>query len=181
MKLTKLNTDLVECITPDTYGNGFQYRIADDMWDDFKQVMVDKAERYLNDALAETDFKDAELTIGEFISPTEYNFMTDCIQFDLEFDDSLINKIRQTVDDKFFEWAREKYKSRDGFISFMPYGKTDFMDALYLKEDSIELIRAVSMYLTYQMKDFAQDYQQDYINEVWDYATDNGYTEEEEY
>jgi len=81
-------------------------------------------------------------------SPREYNFHTDCLIFDVEIEQEELDRIASVVesDEQFWEWARENYQSRDGFISFMPYWKDD-----YLKEivGGPDVDRALSMYLTY--------------------------------
>lgn len=37
-----LNTHICDVVCPDTYGTNFCMYIADEYWDDFKQVLVDK-------------------------------------------------------------------------------------------------------------------------------------------
>ena len=39
MKL-ELNTDLCPIVVPDTYGAEFHYMVKDNMWEDFKKLMV---------------------------------------------------------------------------------------------------------------------------------------------
>ena len=185
MKLN-LNTNLIECITPDTYGSGFQYEIADDMWEDFKLLMVEKAEEYLTEALKDTDFSEASLSNFSFHSPSYYNFETDRIDFDIEFSDSLLDTIREKTDNVFFTWCN-RYKSYDGFISTMPYEKHEYMEALDNPVDSFRysLEKAVAMYISYQIynnlgKDI-DDYTREYLDDVYEYAAGNGYIDYEDY
>ena len=79
-------------------------------------------------------------------SPREYNFYTDEMDFTVEIEQEEIDKIfRATVNNKeFFEWAK-RYKSYDGFISYMPHTWNDYMKAI----GGHDLERAVAMYLTY--------------------------------
>lgn len=171
MKL-ELSTELCPIIIPDTYGSGFQYECNEGMWDELKQLMIDIAERYLKENLEETDFANATLTMGEFGSPMEYNFITDWINFTLEFDDSLLETIKNTVDDNFFDYARKRFGSYNGYISFYPYYKEEFMDCLATKR-KLEYI--VSMYIMWQV-DYVMDLdnvESDYLNEVWEYASCN--------
>lgn len=179
----ELNTDVVDSIIPDTYGNGFQYEIRSDCWEDFKQGMIDKAEEYLKAFLEETDFKDAKLTMKDFYSPREYNFRTDSIDFELEFDDLIIDKIARFADEdvngdrKFVNWLAKRYRSYDGFICWMPIDYAEFMNYLNGKESDCYQWRAIAAYLSYQIREhFDLDKEQDaYITECWEMASRNGY------
>ena len=129
----ELNTDLIECIVPDTYGTNFCYEIKDDEWEDFKQSMVDIGVYWIKEALNETEFAGTEITdVSELKSPREYNFTTDWFNFSLELDDDIMEKIKAKVDkdDEFWKWTRKRYHSYDGFISFMPYEYGEYMKAL---------------------------------------------------
>lgn len=183
MKL-KFNTNIIEAIVPDTYGSDFQYEVSDEMWEDFKQLMIDKAEEVLKEILAETDFKDATLTMGEFKSPDYYNYRTDWIEFDLEFEDSLLERIKSDADNKFFEWAKDRYHSYDGFISFMPYEREEFFTAIDFPPESYLYKKelAIAMWINYQIwQNFdTEELERDYLYHVWEYARDNGYMIEEE-
>ena len=176
----KLSTKIVDIIVPDTYGTEFCYNVIEDMWDDFKNLMVQKAEPYIKDALKETIFKDAELSDFSFHSPREYNFETDWIEFTMEFDDKLIDEIRQKVDDDFFKYIK-KYESRSGFISFMPTTKEKYFESLDkgIQKYGYGFERAISEWIMYEVeKEFDLDeYQRDYLEDVWEYASSNGYEE----
>lgn len=181
-----LNTNIVECIIPDTYGSDFQYVIADDMWNDFKNLMIEKAKEYLTEALYDTDFSEAVISNMTFNSPEYYNFETDRIDFDIEFSDGLIDTIKEKADDEFFTWIR-RYGSYDGFISTMPTEKHEFMDALDYPADTFmyKLEKAVAMFISYQIhktlgKDIS-DYEIEYLDDVMDYAFSNGYVDDDYY
>jgi len=83
----------------------------------------------------------------EIYSPKHYNYDTDELSFDIEIEDSEISIITNAADadENFFIWAKSRYKPYDGFISFMPYSRTEFAKAI--KGKDIE--RAVAMYLVY--------------------------------
>jgi len=83
---------------------------------------------------------------GSIFSPRFYNFSNDQLDFTVDIADHELEKILPTIidDDKFWEWA-EQYKSYDGFISFMPYYKEEFIEAISGKD----ITRALAMYLTY--------------------------------
>ena len=179
MKL-ELDTSRCPIVVPDTYGTGFCYQIADGMGKDFKQLMIDKAESYIADALAETIFADAKLTMGKFESPRFYNYETDKIYFTLEFDESKLHIISEVVrHTDFFEYSK-KFDSCAGFISFYPVDKEKFYEALRNHDKRTDL--AVAMYIMYQVEaEYDIDkYQNDYLDEVEDYASGNGYFEDEE-
>ena len=188
MKVTGLNTGVVKCIVPDTYGSGFQYEIHPDEWKDFEQLLVDKAGEYIKDCLSETDFKGAKLTVTGLWSPSEYNFRTDEVEFDLEFNDNMIEHIRKTVDDKFFEYIGRMYRSYDGFISFLPDRKEEFFACLNENESAYhgyrkaEQWKAIAEYISYQISQ-TQDLdklQQDFIMDVWEAALREGMEIDEE-
>ena len=187
----ELNTNVVDSIVPDTYGTEFCYEIREDCWEDFKQMMIDKAEEYLKEFLSETDFANAKLTMKDFYSPREYNFRTDDIGFELEFDDSMVDKIAQFADEdvngdrKFVDWLAKRYRSYDGFICTMPDGYGKFMDCLNGKDSNYYQWRAFAAYISYQIQlafDL-EEAQRAYIGDCWEYASQNGwnYDEEEEY
>jgi len=176
-----LNTSLVRCITPDTYGTGFCHEIADGMWDNFKNLMIEKGKEYLTDALADTDFKDAKLTNFSFHSPKYYNYETDAIDFDIDFNDDIIQTIKEKADDRFFEYARREFGSYSGFISFAPVNPDEFMEAIENRRNKLEY--AVAMFISYQIQNAldVSEYDREYIDDVWDYANANGYIDYDEY
>lgn len=179
MKL-EFNTELLPIVIPDTYGTEFCYEVADDMWEKFKKLMIAKAWAYIKDALDETDFRDAQVIMTEFVSPREYNFRTDSIDFYLEFDDGLIEVMKSKVNDDFFKYIK-KFGSYDGFISFYPTEKDKFYEALEGKRED-KLVLAISMYILWQVeKEVDLDkYEEDYIDDVRDYANANGYMIDED-
>lgn len=179
----ELNTNVVDSIITDTYGSGFQYEIRDDCWDDFKKGMVDIAEDYLKTFLAETDFKDAKLTMKDMYSPREYNFRTDDVGFELEFDDSMIDHIAEFAkldvggDRKFIDWLEKRYRSYDGFICWMPDNYPAFMRYLNGKDSDAYQWRAIAAFLSYQISqafDLKKE-QNAYIMDCWEMAAINGY------
>ena len=175
----KLNTDICPIVIPDTYGSGIQYQNVVD-WDDLKKLMIDKAKVYIEDALQEIEMPYENLTMGEFGSPRFYNYGTDWIEFELDVDDDMIEDIRKTAkneEEQFFKYAEENFGSHPGFISFYPTEKEKFYNA----KDKDEYI--LSMWTMYQMERQEMDirvYQNDYLDEVIEYADCNGYFEDEE-
>lgn len=173
-----LNTNICPIIIPDTYGTDFCRIVADDMWDDFKKLMVDKAEEAIRYALDDLGTPYTSLIMGGFHSPREYNFMTDWIEFELEICDDYIANIKAAVrdnEDEFFKFAEEEFGSHPGFISFFPYEKERF----YKSEDTDMIL---SMWIMYRMNEEndIRAYQQAYLEDVEEYANANGYFETEE-
>ena len=177
----ELNTSVLPIVVPDTYGTEFCYEIQEAYWCEFKQKMVELAVEYIKTALKETIFKDAVLTPQGMTSPKWYNFTTDRADFFIEFNDSLIDRIKDEIkadEVEFFKWTKEKYHSYDGFISFMPYEFTKWWKAIDEPANakySYDKERAISMYIMYKLRN--QDFdkmQDDYLDDLWDYASQNG-------
>lgn len=173
----ELNTNICPIIIPDTYGYGWQYENIDD-WEQFKELMVEKAEGAIRYALDDLGIGYKSLTIGKFNSPQFYNYGTDWIDFDLEICDDYIPNIKIAVrdnEDDFFRFAEKHFGSYDGFISFYPYTKEEFYDSE--KYDYI-----LSMWIMYRMdkENDIREYRREYMYDVWEYAMGNGYVLDEE-
>ena len=169
-----LDTDLCSIIVPDTYGSEFQYYAED--WGGLITCMTYKAEEYILQALKETEhFKDATIKMGEFHSPREYNFVTDWIDFEIEFSDDILDKIRNIDDDDFFYYISTTFASHSGFVSFMPTTKEEYIVAINSK-DSTRFARALSEIILYEVqKEYDLNmYGQEYLEEVSDYCFGNG-------
>ena len=186
----ELTTSVLPIVIPDTYGTGFCYEIQEEYWGEFKQKMIELAVEYIKTALEETIFKNAVLTPQGMTSPKWYNFETDRAVFFMEFDDGLIDRIKGEIkadEVEFFKWTKEKYHSYDGFISFMPYESAKWWEAINEPANAkytYDKERAISMYIMYKLKDENFDQiQKDYIDDLWEYANQNGmevYEDEEE-
>lgn len=64
--LVMLNTDVCPIVIPDTYGTEFCYYVREDMWEDFKQLMIDKAESAIKYALDDLGIPYKEFSYGRF-------------------------------------------------------------------------------------------------------------------
>lgn len=171
----ELDTSRCPLIIPDTYGSGFQYEVADDMWEDFKYLMIDKAKEAIEYALKFTeDFADALVVMGGFESPREYNFETDRIYFTLSFDDGALNRAKAKLDSEFFDYIKKRFGSYDGFLSFYPVEKHEFYNAL---EGNGRDDLAIAMLILYEFEkeNSLEDYQKEYLEDVSEYANENGY------
>ena len=177
--LVSLSTDICPIVIPDTYGaTDWTWEVSEEMWEDFKKLLVDKAKGAIVYALDDLGIPYTEIIMGGFHSPREYNFYTDWIEFELEMPDDYVEIIRQNVrndEDGFFRFAKEQFGSYDGFISFYPYEKEEF----YESEDTSFI---VSMWIMYRMNEEndIEAYQREYIDDVDEYARCNGYMEDYE-
>ena len=83
----------------------------------------------------------------QIISPPFYNFTTDHLEFSITINQSEIDSVIMLVENNndFFMWIHEQYGHRSGFISFMPFEKNKFFEAIRGKD----VERAFGMYLAY--------------------------------
>ena len=178
----ELNTDICPLVVPDTYGNGFQYEIADDCWDEFKEMMCDIAEDYIKDALRDTkSFKSCTVKVSkELGSPQFYNYGTDWIDFDINISDDIVESLKEKVDNKFLQYIK-KFGSRSGFISFYPTTEKEIEKA-FATPGSRDFSLLIAEFILYEFEsdNNLDAYQHDYIMDVWDKASQNGYEEDYE-
>ena len=173
----EFSTASLPLIVPDTYGTEFQCIIAEDMWEDFKRLMIDKAKEAIEYALQDTDFAKAKVTMGGFHSPQYYNYITDWIDFDLEFDDGILDKIKLT--DDFYSYIKKNFSSYDGYFSFCPVEREEF-DRAIKGEGRQDLAVAMIILYQFEKENNLQDYQQAYLDDVLEYASENGYEDYDE-
>ena len=176
--LVMINTDVCPIIIPDTYGTDFCHYVSEEMWDDFKTLMVDKAEEAIRYALDDLGIPYTELIMGGLHSPRQYNFGTDWINFGINIPNDYIYTIKKNVmndEDGFFRFAKENFGSYDGFVSFYPYEKNEFYES-----NKAEYI--LSMWIMYRMsqENDIEAYQREYLEDVEEYANANGYFDYEE-
>lgn len=177
--LVSLNTNICPIVIPDTYGaTDWTWEVSEEMWEDFKKLLVDKAKGAITYALDDLGIPYTKIIMGGFHSPKQYNFSTDWIEFELEMPDDYVATIKANVrndEDGFFRFAKKNFGSYDGFISFYPYEKEDF----YESEDADYI---VSMWIMYRMNEEndIEAYQREYIDDVNEYAWANGYMETED-
>ena len=176
----ELNTNIVKSITPGVYWNGLAEAVREDCWDDFLKQYDEATKEKLDDLLVYTDFCGAEISNIKRDSPREYNFGDDELVFTIDLSDNIIDNIKRSVDEGFFKWAEENYHSYDGFISFMPYEKDKYFEALdgngYRKADRD---RAIAMYIGYQidMNNDLEEAQMDLEDDAWEIIYQNGYND----
>lgn len=175
----ELNTDICPIVIPDTYwATEWCHEVSEEMWEPFKQLLIDKAKDAIVYALDDLGIPYTKITMGGFHSPRQYNFGTDWIDFELEMPDDYVETIKANVrndENGFFRFAKEQFGSYDGFISFYPYEKEKF----YESEDTSFI---ASMWIMYRMNEEndIEAYQREYLDDVEEYASGNGYMETED-
>lgn len=169
----QLNTDICPIIVPDTYGTDFWANVWDECWNDFKKLMVTKGIEYINMALHETEtFKNCTAeAVTKLKSPQYYNYSTDWFDFSIEIDDAIIKRMA-TMDDKFYDFIKARFSDHPGFHSFMPDTKEKYLKSITGDSDA-DFARALSEVILYEI-DNLEDYQKDYLDDVWEYASSNG-------
>lgn len=173
----ELSTELLPIVQPDTYWNNLWVDINDEYVDEVKQMMMQICGDYIREALEETDFADAKVTMKAFKSPSQYNYGTDWCLFDLEFDDNMIDIIKDKAKNSqdFISWSRKEYRSYDGYISFAPLGDEYFkaldgpLDTLHYKKEY-----AISMWIMYQLRNYPNK-QEEYEMDVREQMSMNGW------
>ena len=190
MKL-EMSTEFLHLIEPGMYGTELGetlYEIKDEYIKDFKDAVVDYGIDKINEMLLEESmmifFGKCKAENGKLSSPRFYNYENDSIEFDLIVPDETIELIRTIeYNDEFFKWAKENYGSYDGFISFFPYRKEEFKNAL--KTDGLDLSRAVAMVMMKAIENNISEeemlrYQRDFEDDVIETANRNGWWINEE-
>lgn len=188
MKLN-MNTSILPLIEVGTYGTrlGELYNeIEDDYNEEFKQAICEYGKEKLEEILNENSIKkmigDFQIENVKFSSPKFYNYENDWLEFDFIVNDNIINTIyHNVIDDKdFFDYIKEMYCSRSGFISFFPYEEEQYIHAIRTKEN-LEYVTA--MYIMYLIKindiDLEQ-YQYDFEDDIQETVNINGWIYYEE-
>lgn len=150
MKL-EMTTNFLHLIEPGTYGTNLgdaMENLDENYFDDFRNAIVEYGIEKINEILCEDSivalFGKCKAENGSLNSPRWYNYENDSIGFDLIVPDTTIEYIRNAeYNDEFFKWTKENYGSYDGFISFFPYSKEKFENAL--ETNGLDLSRAVAM------------------------------------
>ena len=112
-----LNTDICQIVIPDTYGSGFQYEVYEDMWNDFKRLMVDIGVDFIKEAIETANLPINHVIGHDLKSPKQYNYYTDWFEFSMSVPNDYIETIKSEVDDDFFRFAKHEFGSHSGFIS----------------------------------------------------------------
>lgn len=191
--ILKMNTNILPLLKPGLYGTILGSYYEDVPTEDsnaFKILLCEKGKEIMNELL-----QDEEIiveTLGEmevdnvtFYSPQFYNYGNDEFDFELKVSDNISQKILDELNngmDDFFDYIKERFCSRDGFISLMPYTKERYIEAIQGKD----LERSVAMLIMYLVECGAmcyslETYQRDFEDEMNDVCLLNGWYEYEEY
>jgi len=164
-----LNTDVVTSINPGMYGSAieFPYEQAEDtpenykMWDD---IVVEQAIPYIEEAVQKTDSR-IKVKNFKINHPRFYNFVSDCIDFDVELPQSLLVELfeRYKNDQSFLSYLKDNYSSRSGFISTMADTPQKFAEQC---EDA--KWKSLSQILSYNAEDEFDDRQREFEDDVLD-------------
>ena len=178
----ELNTLMCSIITPDTYGTEFQYNISDEHWDDFKTMLCEIGAKYIKKAIRETkDFAKCPVTVSRnLVSPRQYNYVTDRIDFNVYVDDDLIETLKNNrLSEQFLKYTK-KFGSHSGFISSYPTTEKEVKDA-FKDTKSNKFALLIAEFIMYEVE-YVMDldnYQRDFLDEVWDEVSANGYEDGE--
>ena len=191
MKL-HMNTSILPLIQPGLYGTrlGDAYIDIEESYnEDFKQALCEYGLNRMKEILNEDSIKNeiglCQIENVTFSSPRFYNYENDWFDFDLILEDENTKQILFHVEniykETFFDWIEKKYRSRSGFISFFPYTKEKYIEAI--KGKDVE--RAIAMYIMFliHITDIdLEQYQLDFEDDVQEEWNRNGwfYYEEEE-
>jgi hypothetical protein len=110
--------------------------------------------------------------LGTFYSPREYNFETDTLDFELDFDkDELMKKLDELkTDGKFRKFLSENYSSRDGFWSFTPNNYDELREQIETEGD--KYTQSMGALLSYLIDEKTQA---EIEMDVYDFWQGNGY------
>lgn len=187
----KMNTAILPLIEVGLYGTNLgdiYYEVDSEYNEDFKNSIVkygkDKIEEILNNEdLIRKEIGYCEVENVSFRSPQWYNYENDSLDFDLIIDDIVPKQILFNVEniykETFFDWIEKSYCSYSGFISFFPYEKEKYIEAIKGKD----LERAVAMYIMFLIhigKIDLEDYQYDFEDDIQEEVNKNGWQYMEE-
>ena len=182
----KMNTAILPLIEIGLYGTNLgdiYYNIDLEYNEDFKNAIVeygkDKIEDILNDEDSiKKEIGHCKIENVSFRSPQWYNYENDSLDFDLIIDNVVPKQILFNVEniykDMFFDWIEKSYCSYSGFISFFPYKKEKYIEAIKGKD----LERAVAMYIMFliHISDIdLEQYQFDFEDDIQEEVNINGW------
>ena len=116
------NSEMFDNLYHDETPEGWEFDFTDDGFEHYSDEMCSRWVEEMKGELAM--LADNFVEIGEFKkmnSPREYNFRTDRLVFDVEFDETKLEAYCfDTHRDEFDEYLNSHWADRDGFISFIP-------------------------------------------------------------
>jgi hypothetical protein len=126
-----------------------------------KNCLTNIIDGCVNSTLAAED-KIKFIDVDNYYSPRFYNYESDTIDFTIQIKLSTIKTLSERcLNDSNFISFLEEFNSRDGFISFTPCNKSEFLASL--KNDRS---RAVALILWFLCKESMLEYQMDFEEQV---------------
>lgn len=194
----KLNTNLFPIISVGMYYTALSpdsifddYQINEDFengeikygseyfWDNFDNskyvAKIEDIARNFLDGTHEADGIKIDIKVGEIYSPKYYNFATDQINLEVDYNKDQLLAYAEENRDSFSEYLKENYSSRDGFMSFTANNYMEWVEDF--QSDNEQSVGAV---LTYLFRD--EEMHDQFMNEVynsevyyWDFIDDTEY------
>lgn len=171
MKL-ELNSELLNRgISIGSYGTLLgDLDIYEDCTAEFEKCIIDTYVELTQDALKENDIE-CIITPKRIDRPRFYNYSDDSLVFDLKIDDNFLESLKSIADcADFLAFINNEYKSRSGFISFMPSSRYEFLNAI-----EIDIERALASYLNYLLKTDTDILQSEFYDTVYETASSYGW------
>ena len=175
----EMSTQIMPLINPGLYWGvlaSIYEDIDEEHTDDFKAAVCEYGEETINEILCELNLS-AKIFATKFMSPREYNFSDDWLEFEMEIDDVITDRLKAiSRKDDFFVFAAANWGSYDGFISFMPYKKEKFIAAIN-DVKSADFSRAVGMYIAYLAYEEVDlvEHRRDFVDSVAEKVAQNGW------
>ena len=121
--------------------------------DDFLKQVLDIAPTIIQETFNEYEIPVKIIADScQWYRPKFYNFSDDCIEFDMTIDTDWIESQFGNLrgDPEFKQFIKDKYSSRDGFISFMPNTIEEYAEILESKGgDYWKIVSAIVSYMVY--------------------------------
>lgn len=175
----RLTTNILGVVIPDTYSGGFLDDVYKDMVDNAMERVKEIGLEKLQELLDPYNVGNIEIKSTQY-----YNFETDSFEFDISMTlRERAELLALAKQDGFFDWARERFGSYDGFISFMPVTEEEFKEAINGKHiDDYKENRAIQMCIKKKLEDEYDLCREDndFIESVFEYLDANGYIEYED-
>lgn len=155
-KVIELNTGILPIISVGTYGNEYLYEFDIEDMNDLDEYIKEAGKEVLENAL-ENVFTNPLVTAKSVYHPKQYNFETDELEFNLEYDSEEYARLKSNAleNEAFEAFLADNYSSRSGFISFLANNIMEFEE----QDDWKQFVQVVM----FSLRDVDLDvYQEDY-------------------
>lgn len=110
---------------------------------DYEKYSKDIAERIIDHIKEEFPSLINSYEFEKLVQPREYNFRTDSINIELDLDKAVLLSLIAGNRDKLTEKIKEKYTSRDGFISWHSNKYEEWFEDIVKEEDHEHKVGAI--------------------------------------